>query len=148
MINRLRNMQPTGYGILYAAVLVAVLAPGFSVFSGVNEGLLPPEIWAANQDYHAFIRYSTWGLALLLGTVSACIGRRYGSMLTGGVALSAGVVLTALAYFPFPQVHYPGIDVSPSLVWAADGLYVYVGTWAVLSLIGTISSSGGADVSP
>lgn len=136
MIDKLRNMQPIGCGILYAAVLIAVLAPGLFMYSGVNEGRLPPEIWSTNGDYRAFIQYSTWVLALLLGTVSARIGIMYSSMLRGAAALAAGVVLTALAYYPFPQVYYPGIDFSAPLVWIGDGLYIYIGTWVIVSLIG------------
>lgn len=147
MIDSVRKMQPAGCGILYAAVMIAVLAPALAVFSGVNEGRLPPEICTTNQAYRAFIQYSTWGLAVVLGAVSARIGMVGSSMLRGAAALAAGVVLTALAYLPFPRVHYPGIDLSPSLLWAADGLYIYVGTWLVLSLIGTALSRRAAGAS-
>ncbi len=115
---------------LYPVAVVLVLLGGLHLFGSVNEGLLPPQIPAANESYRAYLSVSVAILAVILGVVTGLVtGPALG---VGG--LLVGIGFTAAVLAPLPRVYHPGIDFTAWLTWIATGVPIAVAVHLALVL--------------
>lgn len=150
----------TRAAVLYLIALLVVVGYGLKGYSFPAQDGIGADIAAlpVYQDYRQYLSWSSKGLGLYLGLLTAVFGLWAGAgnlgvdsftsgvrrisvqstLLSGLGALILGVLVSAAAMLPLHHVVVPGDSYQPWLLWIVSPYWI--ATWAIITFPGLLIS--------